>query len=416
MFNVVESFSGIGSQVKALKRLGIEYEIKATIDWDINAIIAYDFIHHGEQDLSELDKLTDYELLKELSKFTLSRDGKSPITEKGLKNLKREKMLRLLSAINRCNNLGSITDVTSEMLDFDIDLFTYSFPCQDLSIASAWHGNNSGIDRNANNRSGMLWEVERILIERYKSNKQMPRFLLMENVSNILSATHKENFEEWKNILVDMGYYNKIYALNARDFGIPQRRTRVYMLSVYIGKDNTKKVNLEEYFVNNDLGQGFVQEKLNINHKSIAEFLRIDYSNEIYYKEALEAQPNDTASRQRIYNENELIVKKDRINVDDIATITTKQDRHPNSGVIDFSSGVEGKSNFRYLTPRECFLLLGFDEEDFQILIDNNFYCGKKIKLFNNSTLYKLAGNSIVVDVLEAIFSQMIEINKKILN
>ena len=102
--------------------------------------------------------------------------------------------------------------------------------------------------------------------------------------------------------------------------------------------------------------------------------------------------------------------------MDDIATITTKQDRHPNSGVIDFSSGVEGKSNFRYLTPRECFLLMGFDEEDFQILIDNNFYCGKKIKLFNNSTLYKLAGNSIVVDVLEAIFSQMIEINKKILN
>lgn len=416
MFNVVESFSGIGSQAKALKRLGIEYDIKATIDWDINAIIAYDFIHHGKQNLSEVNKLTDEELLNELSKFTLSRDGKVSITKKGLRNLKREKSLRLLSAIKRCNNLGSITDVKSEMLDFKIDLFTYSFPCQDLSIAGAWHGNNSGIDRDANNRSGMLWEVERILIERYKSNVQMPKFLLMENVSNILSTTHKENFEEWKNTLVDMGYYNKVYVLNANDFGVPQRRTRAYMLSVYIGNNNPKKEELEQYFANNDLGQGFVQAKLNIKHKSIDEFLRIDYNNELYYKEAVEAQPNDTPSRQRIYNENELIVEKDRINVKNIATITTKQDRNPNSGVIDFISGVEGKSKFRYLTPRECFLFMGFDEEDFQRLIDNDFYWRRNIRVFNNNTLYKLAGNSIVVDVLEAIFSQMIEIDKKILN
>lgn len=416
MFNVVESFSGIGSQAKALKRLGIEYDIKATIDWDINAIIAYDFIHHGKQNLSEVNKLTDEELLNELSKFTLSRDGKVSITKKGLRNLKREKSLRLLSAIKRCNNLGSITDVKSEMLDFKIDLFTYSFPCQDLSIAGAWHGNNSGIDRDANNRSGMLWEVERILIERYKSNVQMPKFLLMENVSNILSTTHKENFEEWKNTLVDMGYYNKVYVLNANDFGVPQRRTRAYMLSVHIGNNNPKKEELEQYFANNDLGQGFVQAKLNIKHKSIDEFLRIDYNNELYYKEAVEAQPNDTPSRQRIYNENELIVEKDRINVKNIATITTKQDRNPNSGVIDFISGVEGKSKFRYLTPRECFLFMGFDEEDFQRLIDNDFYWRRNIRVFNNNTLYKLAGNSIVVDVLEAIFSQMIEIDKKILN
>lgn len=363
-----------------------------------------------------MNKLTDEELLNELSKFTLSRDGKVSITKKGLRNLKREKSLRLLSAIKRCNNLGSITDVKSEMLDFKIDLFTYSFPCQDLSIAGAWHGNNSGIDRDANNRSGMLWEVERILIERYKSNVQMPKFLLMENVSNILSTTHKENFEEWKNTLVDMGYYNKVYVLNANDFGVPQRRTRAYMLSVHIGNNNPKKEELEQYFANNDLGQGFVQAKLNIKHKSIDEFLRIDYNNELYYKEAVEAQPNDTPSRQRIYNENELIVEKDRINVKNIATITTKQDRNPNSGVIDFISGVEGKSKFRYLTPRECFLFMGFDEEDFQRLIDNDFYWRRNIRVFNNNTLYKLAGNSIVVDVLEAIFSQMIEIDKKILN
>ena len=53
---------------------------------------------------------------------------------------------------------------------------TYSFPCQDLSVGGAWHGNLTGINRDANNRSGLLWEVERILLDLYKNQKNLPRF------------------------------------------------------------------------------------------------------------------------------------------------------------------------------------------------------------------------------------------------
>ncbi len=415
MFKVVESFSGIGSQVKALKKLGINYEIIATIDWDINAIIAYDIIHNGTLDLSEYKEKNINELLEELSQYTLSSDGKSPLSYKGLRRLGREQMIRLLSSIKRSKNLGSITDVKGQSLPDDIDLFTYSFPCQDLSIAGAWHGNSSGINRDANNRSGMLWEVERILIERHTLKRTLPKFLLMENVSNILSNTHKENFNEWKEILNNMGYINFVYTLNAKDFGIPQKRERVYMLSVQCKSDKIKEKLVREYIVNHDLGNQLYINTLNIKHKSIEELLRIDYNNKIYKDEANEIQPNDTDSRKKIYKENDLIYDGNSVKINTISTITTKQDRNPNSGVINYNSGREGKSNFRYLTPRECFMFMGFDEKDFQIIIDNNFYIAKNKKFFSCSKLYKLAGNSIVVNVLEEIFNQIIYIYENLL-
>ena len=208
MLKVVETFSGIGSQAKALKNIGIEYEITCTADWDINAIIAYDLIHHGKQDLSVYKNMTKQDLIKSLSKYTLSLDGKKPATEKNMQDLNEEVLKRVLYAIKRSNNLVSITDIKARDLPNRIDLLTYSFPCQDLSVAGNWHGNKSGIDRNAHNRSGMLWEVERILKERISEKMQLPRFLLMENVSNILSDRHKDNFKEWTDYLEEIGYYN----------------------------------------------------------------------------------------------------------------------------------------------------------------------------------------------------------------
>ena len=163
MIKVLEAFSGIGAQAKALERLNIDYDIVATVDWDINAIMAYDLIHNGVQDLNPYLKYTKQELVSMLSKYTLSPDGKTPYKEGSLSRTNIEVLRRLLCAIERTNNLVSITDMTSKDIPEDLDLFTYSFPCQDLSIAGVWHGNMSGIDRDANNRSGMLWDVERIL-------------------------------------------------------------------------------------------------------------------------------------------------------------------------------------------------------------------------------------------------------------
>lgn len=414
MFKVVEAFSGIGSQAKALKNVGIEHEIIATIDWDINAIVAYDIIHNGKPDLSICESINIDEIKNKLKKYTLSLDGKNPLTEDKINKLPINVVKHLWAAMHRENNLVSITDVKGNMLPNDIDLLTYSFPCQDLSIARAWHGENGGIDRNANNRSGMLWEVERILEERVESGFNLPKFLLMENVTNILSKTHKKNFNEWKNSLEKMGYYNHVYKLNASDFGVPQKRSRAYMISI-LCDDKDKKNKIRDYINSNDLSNNIYLENIIKDRIDLKDILKLDYNNMIYKIEADESNPNNTPSRQKIYNKNQLIYDGETILVNQISTITTKQDRHPNSGVIEYLEHKEGKSRYRNLTPRECFLLMGFEEDDFQALIDNNFKVRKNRNFFTTTTLHKMAGNSIVVKVLEYIFEQIRDINENIL-
>ena len=141
MFKVIETFSGIGSQAKALENIGVEHEIVCTADWDVNAIIAYDLIHNGPQDLTAYEDLPRNEIMNRLSQYTLSMDGKKPASERAISNLTDETAQRVLAAIDRSNNLVSITDIKGEHLPDDMDLLTYSFPCQDLSMAGYWHGN-----------------------------------------------------------------------------------------------------------------------------------------------------------------------------------------------------------------------------------------------------------------------------------
>lgn len=418
MIKVLETFSGIGAQAKALERLKIEYEIVATADWDINAIIAYDIIHYGAQDLSAYETLTKEELVEKLEQYTLSPDGKSPYEKGSIKHQNIKVLRSLLAAIERSKNLVSITDMTYKNIPEDLGLLTYSFPCQDLSIAGLWHGNKSGIDREVKNRSGMLWEVERILKECVENKRNLPKFLLMENVSNILSALHKKNFEQWTNYLSSIGYYNKIYTLNAKNFGIPQNRTRVYMLSIYIGGDEELSKELDEYFTTHDLENvEYAKSLKSLKRLTVKDIIRDQYDEKSAYRdEANESQLNDTPSREKIVEENDhLIDEQTGECITLLKTITTKQDRNPNSGVIPYNYPREEKLEYRYLTARECFIAMGFDEEDFDVLMDNNIMMGKSRPLFSMGKLIKMAGNSIVVNVLEAIFMQVDEINKKIL-
>ena len=127
------------------------------------------------------------------------------------------------------------------------------------------------------------------------------------------------------------------------------------------------------------------------------------------------AQANRTESRIDIYNDNIKILENGKVRDIIVPTVTTKQDRHPNSGVIDYFVGDKKKCQYRFLTPRECFLLMGFEEKDYNVLINNQMYTTKKNVLFSNERLYKLAGNSIVVNVLEEIFKQVDYINNNIL-
>lgn len=406
MLRVVEAFSGIGSQLKALKKLGIEYRIENTIEWDICAFYAYDIIHNGEQDLSPYESFDKQKILEILNGYSLSFDGKTPINTKFIKTWKVEALRKVLCALKRTHNLGSITEITANALPRIIDLLTYSFPCQDLSICGSWHGNMSGIDRNAHNRSGMLWEVERLLKELHSSNRDLPKFMLMENVSNILSKTHRSNFSEWQHYLEQLGYFNKVYTLNASNFGSPQKRVRTYMLSILCKDEESRHITLQ-YFTEHDL-----EKQSPVKSKPLSEYLRTNYSIKKYKDEADCSNPNKTPSRCKILDDNEIIFDGKKTVTETVNTLTTKQDRNPTSGLIKYLEHSKGKMIYRNFTPRECFLMMGFDENDYERLVNSNFKINTTKYIYGREKFEKLAGNSIVVNVLEAIFSQVNDLKK----
>ncbi len=411
MFKVVETFSGIGAQAKALERLGIDYKIVNTCDWDVNAIIAYCRIHMGGIDMNYSKNMSDEDIDQFLRSTTLSMDGKKAITDKSYNQLTLDFKRLLYSAIQQTNNFVSITDVHGSDICENVDLLTYSFPCQDLSLCGCWHGNKSGIARDAHNRSGMLWEVERILKEMYSAGQRLPKFLLMENVTNILSSTNKKDFDDWKSTLVSIGYENHIYRLNAKNFGVPQKRERAYMISILCDGDHKKTDLINRYFEENNLENDLIARRYRTRKFHLRDVLRLDYRKKCYREEANYNQPNNTPSRVKIYNENDILFDGIKINEIYVNTLTTKQDRNPNSGLIIYNNGMDGKAKWRYLTPRECFMLMGFDEKDYESVIINNPEYKKNTRLLTNEKLIKLAGNSICVDVLEALFRQIIELN-----
>ena len=412
MFRVIETFSGIGAQAKALERIGADFLIENTCDWDINAIIAYCRIHNGGIDTDKYADVSDSDIDDFLRKHTLSMDGKKPISAQAYNRLTPEFKRLLYSAIKQTKNMVSITDVHGEDIPENVDLLTYSFPCQDLSLCGAWHGNMSGISREAHNRSGMLWEVERILKEMHVLGRGLPRFLVMENVTNILSSTHKADFEDWKSTLFDLGYYNHIYRLNAKNFGVPQKRERAYMISVLMKnpQDAVNFMRLFSYFDENSLEDTDVSARLKSREFKLKDVLRLNYDIPKYREEADINQPNDTPSREKILHENDMLFDGKKINEIYVNTVTTKQDRNPNSGLITYRNGKKGKTKWRYLTPRECYMLMGFDETDYDNVVSSNPEYAKGKPLFTNEKLIKMAGNSICVDVLEAIFRQIMDI------
>ena len=313
-------------------------------------------------------------------------------------------------SIKRNNNLVDISEIHAQDLP-DADILTYSFPCQDLSISGYWHNNTSGIDRDAENRSTLLWEIERILQEYVASQKNLPRFLLMENVSNILSKRHIGNFNEWKEFLCNIGYINKVYTLDARNFGVPQSRERTFMISI-LSENSKEHEVITDYLSKNDL-QTYKTEK----STSLSDFLRLDYSIDKYKQEAIESTPRFTESRKKIFYDNIVLATGTEVHESTAKTVTTKQDRNPNSGIIKYDKNnylVKRNIYYRNLTPRECFMLMGFKEEQYELLLSNNFMNKKGTMFLTPSKLNKMAGNSIVVPILEKIFEQLEDIRKEL--
>ena len=175
---LIELFAGIGAQAKALENLGVNFEHWKICEFDKYPVCSYNAIHHTNFLPSDITKIHAEDLeIKDTDKYEY--------------------------------------------------IMTYSFPCQDLSIA----GKRNGMNKGSQTRSSLLWEVERILNE-LKELNQLPQILLMENVPEVIGKRNIKDFEKWYYFLTNLGYSSYYKILNAKDFGIPQNRNRCFMISI----------------------------------------------------------------------------------------------------------------------------------------------------------------------------------------
>jgi len=405
---VFEAFSGIGAQKRALEQIKKiyhqNYEIIATSDWDICATISYAAIHYPKALLKTKKQTPKYEkeINKYLGNFSHSITGKIEVNFSYILKMDFKKRETYFLAHKIANNLGNITKITGSdiLLKNNIDLITYSFPCQDLSVAGSFHGLNKGMEQSLNNRSALIWEIGRILKE-LKDLGHQPKFLLLENVLNLVSTRHNEQYIEWKKLLQSFGYQTKTFKINAKDCGLPQIRKRVYAIS-FLNSNYDLNDELEI------MSDKFSPENINnlieklkkdncISNLEMRDIIKEDYSQEKYRNEALQVRPNKTPSRKRMFLGNYILNDFDKYNY--CRTITTKQDRHPNAGVINLKNtsletNDEIKANYRFLTYREAYLFMGFTDKD----VDNIFKYP-----FQNIKKYQQAGNSIAINAITLI-------------
>ena len=407
MLKVIELFAGIGAQTQALKEANIDHMIIAISEIDKYALKAYELLH-----------------------------GKP-------------------------NNLGDIRQIKQLP---KADLWTYSFPCTDISLA----GQLKGFDKGSHTQSSLLWEVERLLIESKKLN-ELPRYLIMENVKNLISKKFMPKFELWLDFLSSLGYRNFYQVLNAKDYGIPQNRERVFMISIRDKSANftfpqKEKLKLkltdfleenvdEKYYLSNKListfsdmksRNGFVRgSRFRVHDKNNSEYaytistapgsratdnfimepvvgaLRGRLDSAGLYKQQLELNTKGTFNTITTVPKDNVVVIPEKTKLgfaiaekgDGVYTNRTNSKRGVvqkgkiptikcstnDIGVVVHNPNEE--ITIRRLTPRECWRLMGWTDCDIDKV--NN-------KGISNTQLYKMAGNSIVINVLKSIFNMLI--------
>lgn len=228
---LIELFSGYGSQALALKYLGVDFESWRTCEWAVKSIQAYKDIHFKDDNTNYSKDLTKEQLIEFLYKKGISSNYNEPMTEQQIKRLGEDKLRTIYNNIKATHNMVNIQQVHSEDLEIkDVDKFeylvTYSYPCQDLSLA----GKQEGMKKGSGTRSGMLWEVERILDE-CKELGTLPQVLCMENVSQVHGTKNISDFNMWIDKLNSLGYTSDWADLNTKNYGVPQNRNRTFMVS-----------------------------------------------------------------------------------------------------------------------------------------------------------------------------------------
>lgn len=391
---VLSLFSGIGAFEKALDRLEIPYELVNFCEFDKYAIKSYCAIH----------------------------------------------------GVDESKNLGDITKVDEKALPKDIDLITYGFPCQDISLAGKQKGlfNEDGTQT----RSGLFFEALRII------EATQPRVAIAENVKNLTSKKFSEQFEIVLNSLEAAGYNNYWKVLNAKDYGIPQNRERVFIVSIRKDIDNgsfefpeafpleTKLKDLledevddsfylketKDFFIRNSFkqeanGNGFrfsphVKDNANIaktitthaggrmddnfvidinTEEALFKFdsknplLVMDEDGTVYVKEAVKKGYSEAKDGDSINLEfPNSMTRRGRVGKQVAQTLTTS----PQQAVVVVP-------DIRKLTQKECFRVMDFDDEDYE----------KCCSVNTGTQLYKQAGNSIVVACPYYIFRALFDAN-----
>ena len=391
---VLELFGGIGACSKALERLGIDYEIADYVEIDKYAVASFNAIHNTNfepQDICKWDK------------------------------------------------------------DIEVDLIMHGSPCQDFSLA----GKQAGGDKDSGTRSSLMYETLRIV------EKLMPKYVIWENVKNLLSKNHRHNFDAYLSAMEHLGYTNYYQVLNAKDYGIPQNRERVFTISIKNSgvanfefppkqelklklKDMLEDVVDEKYYLSEKQIESikystFSQAQKRIQEKDYCDTLcardwkdpkcvqvaTLPYYN--YESDGRVYSPSGISPCLRSKEPNQKIDEDDTIlikNTIEFPCIGASRGRNPNNpsdrtvGVLTkqrLEINTKGTSNtlttvqkdnyvvestlrIRKLTPKECWRLMGFGDEDFD----------KAEKVNSNTQLYKQAGNSIVVNVLYAILKNLL--------
>nr|DAQ42553.1 MAG TPA: Cytosine specific methyltransferase [Caudoviricetes sp.] len=219
---LIELFAGYGSQAMALKRIGAKFEHYRVVEFDKYAIASYNAVHGTDFPTMDITKVHAEDL-------------------------------------NICD-----TDVFTYLL-------TYSFPCTDLSVA----GKQAGMTKGSGTRSGLLWEVERILTEIRDRNGELPQILFMENVPQVHGKKNIDDFKKWLDFLEGLGYTNYWQDLNAKNYGVAQNRNRCFMFS-FLGnysyefpepiqlkkklKDYLEDDVDEKYYINNEKAEKLIKQ------------------------------------------------------------------------------------------------------------------------------------------------------------
>ena len=316
MLRVFTAFSGYDSQCMALDRLGAEYELVGWSEVDGNAVKAHDAVYPQWAG----------------------------------------------------RNYGDICKVDWDAVP-EFDLFTYSFPCQAISTA----GKMKGLAKGSGTTSSLLWECERAV------ELKRPKYLVMENVPALLSDKFAGQLGEWRRTLEGLGYSSFTRILDARDYGVPQSRRRVFMVSV-LGCERPYHFPMPRGRAGRlcDYLDGEVEERF--------------YVHETRYGRLLD-----------LLGRNELRMAKDPLSIDCynqsihegyFPTILTTIRTANNCYVVESPPG-----GLRRPTPWECLRLMGVSEADMGRMRDAGI---------GETELYKLAGNSIVVDVLAAVLRKLL--------